>query len=228
MATDTSFGKVREFYDFNEGIIDVTVMGWSIDSDAGGTCFAIKEEENGVITGYNDGTDGDLTNLFSHQIWEANDGGPLVLEVRAKTITSVADGETFIGWTDQDDADENPLLVSTADALTSAATDAVGFMYTGAGTASWKFAGSKNGSDTAVSTASTGGATTPVVGTYQTFRIVLDILGNADFFINGIFQGHIDSCVTAGTQLGFGCCIQGGGTARSLDIDYIYMEKGRA
>lgn len=227
MAIDTSFGKVREFYDFNERLIDLTVMGWSVDSDAGGTCFEISETENGVIRGSVDADDGDLTNMFSAPIWEANDGGPLVLEVRAKAIASVADGETFLGWTNDDGADENPLLVSTTDVLTSAADNAVGFMYTGAGTANWKFAGSKSTADTAVSTANTGGATTPVVGTYQTFRIVLDILGNADFFINGIFQGHIDDCVTAGTQLAFGVCIQSGGTARNLDIDYIYMEKGR-
>ncbi len=226
MANDTPKGKIHWEDDFTARVLDVTHY-WTANSDSGGTKYAINEQHNGVVRGGTDGTDGDLTSIFSAPIWRADKGGPLTLEIRAKLITSLADGETYLGWTDDDATDENPLLVSTADVLTSAANDAVGFMFTGAGTASWKAAGTKNTTDTSVLTCNTGGATTPVVGTYQTFKIVLNSDGDADFYIDGIEHGRRDNAITASTVLGVGIVIQGGGTARSHDVDYVEVWAGR-
>lgn len=224
-ATDSPKGKVRFFDDFFGKALDATNW-WNTNSDSGGTAFAINLQQNGVIRGGVDGTDNDLTNLFGEVIWRADAGGPLTLEIRAKTVTSVANGETYIGFSDAT-TDENPLLVSTTDVLTSAADDAAGFMYTGGGTANWKVAGSKATADTAVYACNVGADNTPVVGTWQTFKIVINEDGDADFYINGIFQRRVDNAVTATTLLNVAVCVQSGGTARSLDIDYIEVTSGR-
>src|SRR3990167_8898408 len=136
MANDTSFGKVRSFDDFTRKAVDTTNL-WNANADGGGTAFAINTQANGVVRGTGDGTDGDISNLIDNVIYRATAGGPLICEWRVKTITSVADGETFVGLTDAT-TDETPIQVSTADVQTDAATDAAGFCYTGAGTANWK------------------------------------------------------------------------------------------
>lgn len=226
MATDTPKGMVRFFDDFLGDTINLDY--YIVSSDAGGTAFAVNDQANGCVRGSVDTDDNDLTQLITDVQWKASNGGPLTLEVRSKPVTSVADGETYIGFSDST-ADENPMLVSTTDVLTSNASDAAGFCYTGAGTANWKAVAVKGDADNAggVITCNKGGATTPVVGTYQTHKIVVNEAGDADFFINGIFQGRADNAVTAGTLLNMYVCIQSGTTARSWDVDYIEIIGGR-
>lgn len=225
MATDTSFGKVRSFDDFNRKAIDTTNL-WNANADAGGTAFAINTQVNGVVRGTGDGTDGDITNLIDNVIYRASAGGPLIVEWRAKAVTSLADGESFIGATDAT-TDENSIQVSTTDTQTDAASDAAGFCYTGAGTANWKACAVKADSSRTPVACNKGGATTPVVGTYQTFRIVINADGDVDYYINGIWQARIDDGVTAGTLLAPNVVFEDGGTARSWDADYRYVECGR-
>lgn len=229
MATDTNRGIVKTWDDFERKAIDTTNL-YTTNVDAGGTAFGINEQRNGVVRGSVDATDNRITNLFKDPvIWRPNQGGPLIFESRVALITSIADGESFIGLTDDDGADENPILVSTADVQTNAATDGVGFVYTGAGTADWKIAAVNNGATPAGSPAraNTGGATTPVAATWQTFRIVVNEDGDADFYINGVFQGRIDAATRATISLCPGWCVQSGGTARSMDIDYVFVSAGR-
>ena len=231
---DSSTGKVVLFDDFTRKAIDTTNQ-WTSNADGGGTAFAINAQANGVVRGTGDGTDGDITSLLGTVIFKATAGGPLIFEARVKPVTSVADGETFIGLTDAT-TDENPIQVSTTDVQTDAATDAVGFTYTGAGTANWKAVAVKADSsrtpvacnqpyttDAGVSSR----VTTPVVGTYMTFKIVVNEDGDADFYINGSYQARIDSAVTAGTLLIPAVVQEEGGTARSTDVDFIRVESGR-
>jgi len=225
MATDTSFGKVRSFDDFNRKAIDTTNL-YTSNTDGGGTAFAIQTLANGVVRGTVDTDDNDITNLFGVVIYRPSAGGPLIFESRVKAVTSVADGETYIGLTDEV-TDENPITLSTADVQTSGATNAAGFAYTGAGTANWKAVAVKGDADATPVACSKGGATTPVVGTYQTLRAVLNEDGDADYYINGIWQARIDNAVTAATLLCDAWAVQSGGTARSLDVDYKLVECGR-
>ena len=132
MVTDTPKGMVNKFWDFCDKALDTT-NDWNTNSDSGGTAFAISLVHGGAVVGSVDTTDDDITNLIGSVIWAADQGGPLTLEVRAKLYTSVADGESYIGWTNAT-TDEMPMTLSTADVLTSTADDAVGFMHTGAGT----------------------------------------------------------------------------------------------
>ena len=224
-STDTRLGRVRYFDDFNRKAIDTTNY-YTSNSDSGGTAFAINEQTNGVIRGGVDTTDNDITNLFGHDVFRLDEGSAW-LEVRAKPVTSVADGETYIGITDSNTTDEVPITLSTADVATTNATDAAGFAYTGAGTANWKMVSVNNDSDGAVTACSVGGATTPAAGTWQTFKIALSTEGHGRFWLNGNEQGSRDSAVRATVLLNLGIAVQSGGTARSLDIDYVAWEYGR-
>ena len=221
--SDSPRGKIHFLDHFDRLAIDATNY-WTTNADAGGAAFAINEQHGGWVRGSCDTTDNDITNLFGPPIWKADQGGPLVLEIRLKPVTSVADGENFVGWTDDDGTDEVPITLSTTDVVTSNATNAVGFAYTGAGTANWKAVAVKADSDlTPVACYAGGRATTPVAATIQTFKIVLNKDGDADFYIDGRFQTRIDAAVTATTLLAPCVAFQGGGTARSVDVDYVYI-----
>ena len=162
MATDTNKGKVRFFDDFLGDTINLDL--YTTNSDTGGTAFAVSIQRNGVIRGGVDTTDNDITNLFGEVQWRPDQSGPLTLEIRATLITSLADGETYIGFSDAT-TDENPVTLSTADVETSNADNAAGFAYTGAGTVDWKAVSSNATADGTVTRCNVGGATTPVVGT---------------------------------------------------------------
>ena len=222
--TDSGFGKVRNFDDFCRKALDTTNL-WNI-RQAGGTDPAINLQANGVVRITGDGTDGDIDQLNDMVIYRPTAGGPLMCEWRVIPRTSVADGEYFVGLTDEDAA-ETPIQVSTADVQTDSATDAVGFCYTGAGTANWKACAVKNNSSRTPVACNQGGVTTPVVGTYQIFKIVINVDGDADFYINGKLHARIDDAVTAATLLAPSIGQQTGGTARGIDADYRYVECGR-
>lgn len=225
MPTDTSMGKTHFFDDFLADTINLDF--YTLNSDTGGTNFATSAQRNGAVRGSVDTTDNDITNLFAALNYRADSGGPTTMEVRMVTRTSVADGETYVGWTDDSAADEMPLTLSTTDVVTSTATDLAGFAYTGAGTASWKCVATRNDVDATVATANVGGATTPVVGTYQTFKVVLNEDGDAYYYLNGIFQTRIASAIRATVDLTVCVGLQSGGTARDVDIDYIDIWTGR-
>ena len=230
MALDTSFGKVRYF---NDWLTRVKLAAASNDAefvtnrDTDGAVAEINEQRNGALRITVATTDGRDTNVFGPPIWRTDQGGPVILEMRCTLITSLADGETYIGWTDDDGTDEMPITLSTADVVTTNASNAVGFAFTGAGTADWKAVSVNGDSDGAVTRLNTFGATTPVVGTFQTFRLVINEDGDADYFIDGIFHVREDAAVSASTLLAWSMGIQSGGAARSLDNDYVYISAGR-
>src|SRR3990167_6957815 len=105
MATDTPKGLVRFFDEFLGDAINLDL--YVTNSDSGGTAFAVNIQHNGVVRGGVDATDDDITNLFGEVQWRADNGGPLMLEMRVKAVTSVADGETYAGFSDAT-TDENP------------------------------------------------------------------------------------------------------------------------
>ena len=233
-ATDTSFGMVRDFDDFVRVAIDGTNL-WNLNNDAGGTAFAINAQHNGVVRGGVDTDDNDNTNMNGPVIWRADSGGPLVFEWRVSPITSVANGETFVGGSDAV-TDELPIQVSAADAQTDAATDAAGFCYTGGGTANWKACAVRaDASGTPVvcdnvftdATGASTAVTTPVVGRFQTLKVVINEDGDADFYINGSWQARIDLAVTPTVLMNKYLAFLSGTTARSIDVDYAYVSAGR-
>ena len=224
---DTPKGKVVFFDDFLGKALDVTNW-YTGNSDSGGTTPVILLRQGGVIQMGVDTTDNDVTSLRSNVNFAASHG-TMTMEARMKLITSVADGENNIGFTDDSATDEIIAVLSTTDTYTAtAAADFACFSYTGAGTANWKAIASKNGTDATPVACNQGGATTPVVGEYQTFKIVVNTDGDADFYINGKWQARIDSAITAATLMCFGWDLVSGGTARSGYLDYVEIIGSRA
>jgi hypothetical protein len=215
---------VHFFDDFLGDTINLDL--YVVNVSSGGTAFAINAQHNGVIRGTGDGTDGDITNLYCPPQYRADAGGPLTLEIRATLITSLANGEEYIGFSDAA-TDENPINVSTADVVTTTASNAVGFAFTGAGTADWKAVSVNGDADGTVTRCNVGGATTPVLTTWQTFKVVINADGDADYYIDGIFQVREDLAVSPTTLLNFFVAQQDGGAARSTDLDYIEVWAGR-
>ena len=224
MPADTPKGMVHFFDDFLGDTINLDL--YVVNVSSGGTAFAINAQHNGVARGTGDGTDGDITNLYCPPQYRADAGGPLTLEIRATLITSLANGEEYIGFSDAA-TDENPINVSTADVVTTTASNAVGFAFTGAGTADWKAVSVNGDADGTVTRCNVGGATTPVLTTWQTFKVVINADGDADYYIDGIFQVREDLAVSPTTLLNFFVAQQDGGAARSTDLDYIEVWAGR-
>ena len=224
-ADDSPFGYVRQFDDFNRVAIDTTNL-WNANNDAGGTAFAINAQANGVVRGGVDGDDNDNTNMNGPVIYRATAGGPLICEWRVALVTSLANGETFIGMSDAT-TDELPIQVSATDAQTDAASDGAGFCYTGGGTASWKACAVIADTSRTPVVCNQGGATTPVLTTFQTFRIAFNADGDADFYIDGLWQANIQLAVTPGTLMNQYLAFLSGTTARSVDADYAYVSCGR-
>lgn len=230
----TSFGYVRQFDDFNRIAIDSTNL-WNVNTDAGGVAFAVNIQVNGVVRGTVDTDDNDNTNMNGPVIYRPNAGGPLICEWRVAPITSVANGETFVGMSDAI-TDELPIQVSATDAQTDAASDAAGFCYTGGGTANWKACAVRaDTSGTPVvcnrtytdATGASVAVSTPVVARYQALRVVINEDGDADYYINGSWQARIDLAVTPATLLNQYLAFLSGTTARSVDADYAYVSASR-
>ena len=72
-----------------------------------------------------------------------------------------------------------------------------------------------------------GGATTPELTTYQTFKIVVNADGDADYYIDGVFHARENLAVDPDVLLNIFVCQQDGGAARSTDLDYFYLSTGR-
>jgi len=97
----------------------------------------------------------------------------------------------------------------------------VGFTYTGGGTADWKAVSVNGDADGTATRCNVGGATTPAVGTWQTFKVHVNADGDADFYIDGIWQYTEALAVSPTTLLNIFVAQEEGGTARSVDIDYF-------
>ena len=222
MATDTGFGKVKLFDDFLGPAVDET-NDWTPVTDGGTSAITILVD--GAVLFATGTTDGYREGFTQALNWRASDGGPLIGEFRIKNVTAVTHRALFIGFTDLVSV-ENP-IERDADTYASNAADAVGFMYdTDATNDTWYLCGVANDVDgTAVNT-----GIVPVADEYQTLRVVVNITGDADFFIDGVYVGTVEDAVTASTALTPIMLIEqrSDTTNRYLKVDYVYLEKGRA
>lgn len=224
MATDTGFGKVRLFEDFLEDTVNADI--WVLGNTQGGTAAAINTQVNGVVrltVAANSGADGSQI-YGGHLIWEANDGGPLIMEARCKPETALT-MELFVGFSDEI-VNEQPMDYD-GDSQTTTSTNGAGFYYAGGGTTpTWRCGGVKAGSDSTHTAASS--VFNPVVSTYQTFRVVLGIDGSGSFYIDGNpIVENVKNCVTTSTALTPYVAIMDDEAAGNFDVDYIYVSKGR-
>jgi len=216
MPADTSKGMIHFFDDFIQDTVNLDF--WAVNGDDG-TPAAISVQHNGVLRITGDGTGADIENVYSAVQFRPDAGG-FTVEVRATLITDLSVGNNFIGISDAA-TDEDPFLISTGDVLTSNSSDGAGFAYRGGGTADWKAVSTNADADGTVTRCNAGGATTPVLGTWQTFKLVVNTDGDVDFYIDGIFQYREDLAVAPATLHNVFISFLDGGVSRSLDIDYV-------
>lgn len=119
----------------------------------------------------------------------------LVIEADV-THNDVNDAALFFGFTDQNSALEMP-MEHNGSSVIATATDAVGWLYdTNFSTDNWRCVAAANG---VVRNFDSGRL--HVNSVYQILRIELDYRGNADFFLNGVYVGHITTAVTPSVAL---------------------------
>lgn len=196
-------------------------------SDGQGVDWTVSAGNGGVVIG----TIGDTTasmavsgvQLDAGLNWKPNQG-ELMFEARVK-MSQIATIAVFIGFTDQVGALEMPIQsASSANTLTSNATDAVGFMFDTEMTAdTWWLVGVANGTPATHQNT----ALAPVADTYAVFRIELSTAGVASFYYNGSLVGTTMTGATTATVAltpvvaGFNRTTTGTPT---LTVDYITVQ----
>ncbi len=224
MATDTGFGEVRFFDDF---LTDAySTFNWIVTADDGGDSADIAEEENGVMVFNNDGTDGDIINMFGAEIWQPNVQGTIVFEARVKMVTSITQ-DLFVGLSDENDADEMPADWDGG-TITLTAADGVGFLYGSEKGSNWYIVSNKASSAGTQTSCGVG----PTLGTYQTLRITVQSNGDCRFFIDGteitLSGAARTAAVTTTVQYCPAIAQLASGTAADAHIDYVMVKAGRA
>ncbi len=217
MATDTGFGKVKFFDDFTDDTVDTFV--YDIDTDR--TAWTIAAATSGGIITCATTTNGDTEKIAGARNWKPSTMGAIIFEARVRLDTSLTQG-IFIGLSDDNTTDEVPIDLDGG-TLTTTATDAIGFVYDSQESTPWYMCSVANNVDGAQT--STG--VIPVVDTFQTFRIVVELDGSATFYIDGKLVGSRDGAVTATVSLCPSIADLSSGTASGASMDYLYVEGGR-
>ena len=163
--------------------------------------------------------------LDSSLQWRANQAGVgFNCYLKLSAITNVA---VFVGFTDQVGSLEMPFTLGAVDALTSNASNAVGFLFdTGAATDNWWAVGVATNTDaTHFNT-----AIAPVAGTNNRLHFALSNAGAASFFIDGVQVGTtMTGAVTATTELTpVVAAFSRGAASRNIDVDVIAIKALRA
>lgn len=155
----------------------------------------------------------------------------LVLEVRAKHVaaTTATDGDFGIGFADAVTYTNGlAYVVSAASALTtSAPTEYAGFWYSSIPTSSTLFL--SGGNPVGVITSIAGVDTVASTGvvkdsSFHTYRVELDVLGNAFFFVDDVLTNSVALAVTANTAFTpYLSGIAKASHALTVTLDYIHV-----
>ena len=213
--------------DFNGDSVDAQ---WDAKTGSNGSVVTptVNSQASGVVrltTGA--GTSSMAVNgvqLHRFLTWKASPGH-LAMECRLN-LSAITNMAVFVGFTDQVASLEMPInSASSADTITTTATDAAGFMFdTAMTTTKWWLTGVANDTDgTHISS-----GTAPVAATFQVLRVQLDTAGNATYWINGTQVGQVALAVTPTVLL---TPFVGGFTrttaAQNIDVDYIFTNMTR-
>jgi hypothetical protein len=221
MATDTGFGKVKYFDDFIGVAIDVTN-----DWNGVGTSdtIAVSAQNNGAVRLTTHSDDNDSSRLASMAVFNPSMGA-IIMEARVTQVTDAEGRGFFVGWTDDATTEENPISISGT-TVTTTASNAVGFYFdTDATTDTIRFGGVKTDTDSTQVDTSVAIAD---AATWTTFRVMIDVDGNAVGSINGKEVARVANAVTANTDLCATVLVKNSdAAAASMDVDYIYIEGSR-
>lgn len=201
-------------------------------SDGGTVDFAVVQDVNGRVRGTTGAGAGATMAvngiLFDAGLsWKPSTQGPIHFQTRLKVdvITNLC---LYAGFTDQVSTLEMPFTISGS-TITSNATDATGFLYDTAATAStFKLLGVANDVDATLQEAvqsTTTLTTAPVAATYVTLRVTVDASGNAFFFINGKPVGtKMTGATTATVALTpVIAAFTRSAASVNVDVDYVHV-----
>lgn len=205
-------------------------------SDGATVDFAVTQAVNGTAAGVTGAGAGATMAVNGILIdggldWKANQGG-VDFQVKLKTsaITNLC---LYAGFTDQVSTLEMPFTISGS-TITSNATDATGFLFDTAATAStFKLLGVATDVDTVLQEAikSTSTLTTaPVADTFITLRVALATDGSSTFYIDGRAVGtRMASAVTATVALTpVVAAFTRSAASATITLDYIHVSGLRA
>lgn len=223
-------GKVELFDHFTGAALRGEIAGVAENS---GTAAIVVGQEGGAAVITTGTSSGNRAHLSAGLNWKAASGG-IVFRARVKKITEITSCALFVGLTDTV-SQENPIELGASQAITSSATDAVGFIFdTDATIDKWWIGGVKADVDTALTAVNLNGTQqAPVADEWQEFEIHVNSDGDAVFYFGrdlnegnyGLREvGRIENCVTPGTLLTPHVGIETRTTAaRSAYVDYIYV-----
>lgn len=163
--------------------------------------------------------------LVSNYNWRANNGG-LSMEVRVK-LASITNLAFFVGFTDSLSLEMPINSASSADTITTTATDAVGFMFdTAMSTDNWWLVGVANNVD---ATAQNAGVA-PTGNTNYILRVDITAAGVATFYIDGVQVGTaMTGAITPTVSLTPTVAVFSRTTAtKTIDVDYVQCEMLRS
>ena len=239
MATRTPFGRVELWDDF---LLSADLTGWNDNTENSGTAAISANVEDGYMDLITGTTDGNRSQITGERVWRAESGGPLIFEAGVVMITAITLRAVFAGFTDVTTI-EMPIEIGASDALTTTASDAVGFSYDTASDADrWFLVGVDSDVDAAGSAVVAARFTQrlPVAGTDQALRMVISPNGEATFYINGLMVNTgsnltgwlhdemLDNAVSANVNLCPTVLIETRSAAAVTGrVDYIYCHKGR-
>ncbi len=183
--------------------------------------IAINEQTGGACRLTTGSSNGDSCMLSGALIWKASKKA--VLEARI-TITDVSGCGVFVGFTDaKSEVNTSMAIHYPSDALTTAATNAVGFVIDGDhSTSSIMLAGVKADSDeTAVDSGTDWGD-----GETKTLRVETGTGDNGDeaiFWLDGEVVAYLDDAVTTSTLLcaSVQAITRGGGGSTTVDVHRV-------
>lgn len=230
--------KVVLFDDFVDnnlaaGLADTWLLNKGADAGTTPTMTLLATGVGGVLrlTTGDDGTlAADSAQITQHGLqWQAENGG-LTFQTRIK-LSRITTCWVYVGFTDVATAAslEAPIIsASSANTITTNATDAVGFMFDTRMTDDkwWTVGVATNVDATHYNT-----TYAPVADDYATFRIEVSPTGVATFFYNGLQVGTaMSGALAAGTELTPIVAVSNtGGTATmTLDCDYVQVSMNRA
>lgn len=237
---NAGFGRVQIFSDFLGAVIDPAFTGVSENS---GTAALVVAQENGVV-GLITGTTSTNRSLVATGLNHKGANGGMQFEARVAHHTAITTRGMFVGLTDNV-AIELPIAVGASDALTTNATDAVGFAVDTAGSGKWIICAVKNDVDgaflnnLATPTAQVvldGSVMAPVADTFDVLRLYTNTDGDAVFEFGRTSAGkygtrevgRMRSCFTPAILLSPEVCnITHAASAVTTYVDYMFMQSSR-
>lgn len=159
--------------------------------------------------------------------------GNLIFQCRAK-MSAITTCWAFLGFTDLAATLEGPIIsAASGDTFTTNASDAVGFMFdTRMSTDAWWLTGVAADVDAAMVLARdyAGAVIAPVAAQYATYRVAVDALGTATYYINGREVGRVALTLTPGTSLTpvFSVSKTSVAASMTMDFDYAHVAMARA